>query len=106
MVLVSSRWSVVAGTMMLLSPFAVIALNVSEPLPKKPEQAGITFTNGKYCPNVTFASPLAATSLQRLESTGANFVAIVVTQYQKTYRALLKYRFLSHRQLYRYHLNS
>lgn len=40
---------------------------------------GITFTNGKYCPNVTFDSPEALYSLTQLRLTGADSVAIVVT---------------------------
>ena len=67
------------------------------------EQSGITFTNGKYCPNVTFDSPRALDSLRRrcdphtlisaapthhdhvlrLAATGATHVAVVVTQYQR-----------------------
>ena len=47
------------------------------------QQRGITFTNGKYCPNVTFESPAALTSLQRLAATGASHVAVIVTQYQR-----------------------
>ncbi len=54
---------------------------------RKLEQAGITFTNGKYCPNVTFDSPAGMNSLQRLASTGANAVSIIVTQYQKRHNS-------------------
>ena len=43
-------------------------------------QSGITFTNGKYCPNVTFASKGGHESLRRLASTGASWVSIIVTQ--------------------------
>jgi len=46
-------------------------------------QKGITYTNGKYCPNVTFASTEAHKSLKRLRGTGASHVAIIVTHYQK-----------------------
>jgi len=52
------------------------------PTRAKYEQSGVTFTNGKYCPNVTFDSPKALMSLEHIASTGANWVAIVVTQYQ------------------------
>jgi hypothetical protein len=41
---------------------------------------GITFTNGKYCPNVTFLSDAASYSLEQLASTGANSIAIIVTE--------------------------
>eukprot|EP01112_Ceratiomyxa_fruticulosa_P015433 TRINITY_DN4538_c0_g1_i2.p1 TRINITY_DN4538_c0_g1~~TRINITY_DN4538_c0_g1_i2.p1 ORF type:complete len:393 (-),score=64.31 TRINITY_DN4538_c0_g1_i2:40-1218(-) len=52
------------------------------PLPKA-KQSGMTFTGDKYCPNVTFSSPSAKDSLYHLYTTGANFVSIVVTQYQQ-----------------------
>ena len=48
-----------------------------------PIQHGITFTNGKYCPNVTLASPAAELSLRRLRSTGASWLSLIVTQYQR-----------------------
>eukprot|EP01052_Picozoa_sp_SAG31_P001026 SAG31_NODE_33_length_32018_cov_69.763088_10_plen_511_part_00 len=51
-------------------------------LPPKWNVSGITFTGGRYCPNVTMGSPAALRSLQHLASTGANWVAIIVTQYQ------------------------
>ncbi len=51
-------------------------------LPTKWNMSGITFTGGRYCPNVTMGSPAAQRSLAHLASTGANWVAIVVTQYQ------------------------
>lgn len=51
-------------------------------LPPKWKLAGVTFTGGRYCPNVTLGSATARQSLERLASTGANFVAIVVTGYQ------------------------
>lgn len=51
-------------------------------LPAKFDMAGITFTGGRYCPNVTMGSEDSRHSLQHLASTGANWVSIVVTQYQ------------------------
>lgn len=48
----------------------------------KLEFSGITFTNGRYCPNVTLDSNIAYDSLLHLESTGANSVSVIVTQYQ------------------------
>ena len=51
------------------------------PLPRKWPYAGITFTGGRYCPNVTLGSPTGLASLRHLASTGANWVSIVVTQY-------------------------
>ncbi len=44
--------------------------------------SGITFTGGRYCPNVTMGSAAGLLSLDHLASTGANWVSIVVTQYQ------------------------
>jgi hypothetical protein len=49
----------------------------------KLEQSGMTFTNGKYCPQVYYGTPKAARALTHLATTGANWVSIVVTQYQK-----------------------
>jgi hypothetical protein len=51
-------------------------------LPTKWEMSGITFTGGRYCPNVTMGNPASSRSLAHLASTGASWVAIVVTQYQ------------------------
>lgn len=42
----------------------------------------MTFTNGRYCPNVSLDSPVAQQSLNHLATTGANYVAVIVTQYQ------------------------
>jgi hypothetical protein len=46
---------------------------------------GMTFTNERYCPNVTLDSPVAMDSLRHLATTGANSVSIVVTQYQQRF---------------------
>lgn len=51
---------------------------------RKPKYSGMTFTNERYCPNVTMGSQDAYESLQHLVTTGATHVAIVVTQYQMT----------------------
>lgn len=48
----------------------------------KLKYSGMTFTNERYCPNVTIASTRAVQSLQHLATTGANYVALVVTWYQ------------------------
>ena len=50
------------------------------PLPPKWPIAGITFTGGRYCPDVTIGSAAGLASLDHLASTGASWVAIVVTQ--------------------------
>jgi len=46
------------------------------------EFKGITFVGDKYCPFVNYSDPLALKSLEKLSETGANWVAIVVTEYQ------------------------
>ena len=48
------------------------------------EQNGMTFTNDKYCPNITYGSEGARESLRHLRTIGANWVAIVTTWYQDT----------------------
>jgi len=47
----------------------------------------MTFTNDKYCPNVTYGTEKARESLYHLYTTGANWVSIVVTQYQLTFNS-------------------
>jgi len=42
---------------------------------------GITFTGGRYCPNITIDSQDSFYSLRQLKSTGANYVALIVTEY-------------------------
>lgn len=42
----------------------------------------MTFTNGRYCPEVPYGSEASMYSMELLESTGANYVAIVTTEYQ------------------------
>lgn len=51
-------------------------------LPAKWAVSGITFTAGRYCPNVTMGSDKALWSLDHLASTGATHVSLVVTNYQ------------------------
>ena len=50
---------------------------------KKLEYSGMTVTNGKYCPNITFDSDVSVTSFEHIRSIGTNFVALIDTQYQK-----------------------
>lgn len=77
--------AVVALLAVLLTGRAVVAAplpprsSAAEPLPYK----GMTFTNERYCPLVSLGSEVAADSLRHLETTGANAVSIVVTQYQQ-----------------------
>ena len=42
----------------------------------------MTFTGGRYCPNVTMGSTKSAGSMRHLRTTGADWVSIVVTHYQ------------------------
>ena len=51
---------------------------------KKLRYSGMTFTDERYCPNVSMSSANGRLSLAHLASTGANFVSIIVTQYQDT----------------------
>jgi hypothetical protein len=46
------------------------------------EFKGMTFVGDKYCPEVSYEDPDAIVSLSNLKATGANWVAIVVTEYQ------------------------
>lgn len=46
-------------------------------------QRGMTFTAGKYCPYVGFDSALSDLSLTELASTGANWVSVVDTTFQR-----------------------
>lgn len=50
--------------------------------PKNIIYKGITFVGDRYCPEVSFDDPDAFESLRKLKLTGANSVAIVVTEYQ------------------------
>jgi hypothetical protein len=49
------------------------------------EFKGITFVGDKYCPEVSYESDFSLQSMNNLKSTGANWVAIVVTEYQDTF---------------------
>eukprot|EP01091_Cochliopodium_minus_P018588 TRINITY_DN7578_c0_g1_i1.p1 TRINITY_DN7578_c0_g1~~TRINITY_DN7578_c0_g1_i1.p1 ORF type:complete len:389 (-),score=61.98 TRINITY_DN7578_c0_g1_i1:44-1087(-) len=49
--------------------------------------SGFTLTNDKYCPNVTFDSEKGYLSLEYLISTGADWISVVVTQYQKKFNS-------------------
>ena len=49
---------------------------------RKFKYSGMTFTDERYCPNVSMSSERGKMSLRHLATTGANFVSIVVTQYQ------------------------
>jgi hypothetical protein len=48
----------------------------------KPIFNGITFVGDKYCPQVSYEDPLSKESMKKLKETGANWVAVVVTEYQ------------------------
>ena len=41
----------------------------------------MTYTSDRYCNNVTYDSPRSFASLYHLRTTGANYVAIVVTEF-------------------------
>lgn len=44
--------------------------------------SGMTFTDERYCPNISMGSSVGLDSMKHLATTGTNYVAIVVTQYQ------------------------
>eukprot|EP01084_Bolivina_argentea_P035512 65865_1 len=48
----------------------------------KLKYSGMTFTNERYCPNISMDSKVGLDSMKHLATTGTNTVAIVVTQYQ------------------------
>ena len=45
------------------------------------EMKGMTYTSDRYCNNVTFDDPRSFESLYHLRTTGANYVAFVITEY-------------------------
>ena len=47
----------------------------------------MTFTNERYCANVSMGSDIAYTSLKHLQTTGTNYIAIVVTQYMQQHNS-------------------
>ena len=83
-----ARPAVVIATVLIVGAMAAAAS--AAPVPPRPSGTapipykGMTFTNERYCPNVTLASAAANRSLAHLATTGANSVSIVVTQYQST----------------------
>jgi hypothetical protein len=50
-----------------------------QPLPPQWEMKGMTFTGGRYCPEVAFGTPAAEEALRWLKTTGTNWVSIVTT---------------------------
>jgi hypothetical protein len=73
---------------MLLTLFILICIQTISPIRHNQKHKtdiifkGITFVGDKYCPDVSYEDPLALASLKQLKATGANWVAIVVTEYQ------------------------
>lgn len=47
---------------------------------------GMTYTTDRYCNNVTLDSPRSKASLYHLRTTGANYVAFVVTEFMDHYK--------------------
>jgi Glycoside Hydrolase Family 113 len=47
------------------------------------QRKGITLTNGKYCSWVKYGDPRTQLALGNLQTTGANWVQVVVTQFQE-----------------------
>ena len=63
---------------LLVLYFSIISTIYSDSIQYK----GITFVGDRYCPEVSFDDPLAFESLANLAKTGANYIALVVTEYQ------------------------
>ena len=42
----------------------------------------MTFTGGRYCPEIAYGTDASEESMRWLQTTGTNWVSIVVTQYQ------------------------
>jgi hypothetical protein len=54
----------------------------SSGLPPKWNMSGMTYTGGRYCPSVAVGSAASNASMGHLQTTGADWVSIVVTEYQ------------------------
>eukprot|EP00026_Physarum_polycephalum_P010305 Phypoly_transcript_10463.p1 GENE.Phypoly_transcript_10463~~Phypoly_transcript_10463.p1 ORF type:complete len:406 (+),score=56.59 Phypoly_transcript_10463:52-1269(+) len=67
---------------LLVTVLGFLFLVSSAPVPW--EIKGFSYTNDKYCPNVSFASNESDLSLYNLRSTGANYISLIVTQWQDT----------------------
>eukprot|EP01084_Bolivina_argentea_P130380 230156_1 len=76
-------------SMALLLITLIFQISQSASLPKSSNItfAGMTFTNERYCPNVSMGSDIAYESLKHLKTTGTNFIAIVVTQYMQQHNS-------------------
>ena len=55
----------------------------SGPTNEKFEYSGMSFTDERYCPNVSMGSEVSHDSLKHLKTTGTNYVGVVVTQYSE-----------------------
>lgn len=77
-------WTLYEGTCYMKSTFAglqpcqgcvagVVSGTPSLPLPRKWRMAGMTFTGGRYCPNVTMGSADSFQSMKHLKTTGATW---------------------------------
>jgi hypothetical protein len=53
----------------------------SSGLPPKWNMSGMTYTGGRYCPSVAVGSAASNASMDHLQTTGADWVSIVVTEY-------------------------
>eukprot|EP01064_Diplonema_japonicum_P031204 TRINITY_DN5512_c0_g1_i1.p1 TRINITY_DN5512_c0_g1~~TRINITY_DN5512_c0_g1_i1.p1 ORF type:complete len:397 (+),score=94.87 TRINITY_DN5512_c0_g1_i1:50-1192(+) len=60
-------------------------------LPQKLKYSGMTFTDERYCPNVSMGSSVSTDSLKHLATTGTNYVAVAVTQYQTNMNSTVIY---------------
>ena len=69
------------NTLQLLS-YSISILALYAQNHTKLKYSGMTFTNERYCPNISMDSDVGYDSLKHMATTGTNYVAIVVTQYQ------------------------
>lgn len=47
------------------------------------ERNGMTYTDGKYCPNVTMSSDSSVASMEHMRWVGVDWIALVTTWYSK-----------------------
>ncbi len=66
---------------------SVSASSPMQPLAEKLKYSGMTLTNGKYCPNITYDSNVTTLALKHIATIGTNALSIVVTQYQATHNS-------------------
>ena len=71
------------GALALTSVAGALAddVDVDLALPPKMKYSGMSFTDERYCPNISMGGDVSHDSLRHLATTGTNYVGLVVTQY-------------------------